>query len=180
MGVYARKVDIINKALLDQGIDGLDLERESAQELPAILFDDELPLLAGLGDHQFFKGLLVATDRRILFVGDSVMEDEPAYEAFGVSHIRPPVPKGSRTIEVGFNQPDWVGRDTIESVASITQSDQSDLHVTYHSWELREMGTATERVALIVNLSSEEKAQQFADFLRPHINPQDSRGLDPS
>ena len=69
-------------------------------------------------------------------------------------------------LEVGFGQSEFVeGRDTITSVRSRTTSEDGELIVTYHSWELREWGT-TEYAAMLIRGLTGDHPKLFADFLQ--------------
>ena len=72
-------------------------------------------------------------------------------------------------LEIGFGQREFVeGRDTIVSVRSRTTSDDGELTVTYHSWELREWGTNTEHAAMLILGLTGDNPKLFADFLQEH------------
>ncbi len=177
-GYYEQKVRAVNEALINQGILPADLEELlGIQRLPGVLFDDELPLLAGTGIEDGITGILVATDRRLLFVRDfdpATERQEPVFhdplETWGNKYGRPPHAERGYDITIGFNMiPDLMGRDRIESVYSSTGPNTGELWVTYESWELREMGGPTPFAAICVRELPGDKAKQFADFLRGQI-----------
>ena len=83
----------------------------------------------------------------------------------------PPGHNYRRVLEVGFSQREFVeGRDTITSVRSRTTSEDGELIVTYHSWELREWGT-TEYAAMLVHGLTGDNPKLFADFLQEKSGP---------
>ena len=80
------KADAINAAL--RRIDGFErfLTRGEIRELPAILWEDEIPLMLTEGLYHKGRGLLVATDRRLVFI-DKGMFGSLKVEDFGYDRI---------------------------------------------------------------------------------------------
>lgn len=164
---YTQKAGDIDAALVDLGIDKSELERESIKHLASIMYDDELPEVASVGSYGGDAGILVATSRRLLFVRDSLPEEQSAHRST-MDHPEglPPGHNYRRVLEIGFGQREFVeGRDTIVSVRSRTAPEGGDLIVTYHSWELREWGT-TEHAAMLIHGLTGDNPKRFADFLQ--------------
>ena len=149
MGFYSQKVEALSNALAAQGIDPSDMDRESIQALPGILFDDEMLILASTGSMfpDLGPGILVATDHRLIFVGDP-------QDGIG---FRPPHSISEGTVAIALAR-----QSKITEVQSRTVSpdDAGELRVTYNV-----PPEAETRTMHVSDLSS-GKPKQFADFVR--------------
>ena len=121
---HLSKEESINAAL--RRIDGYSrfLSRGEIKELPFILWEDELPEMLAEGSYHDGRGLLVATDRRLIFI-DKGLFGQLKVEDFGYDRItsiesKTGLMSGSIVIYASGNreQIDAVAKQNVNSLAS--------------------------------------------------------------
>ena len=121
---HTSKEEAINAAL--RRISGFErfLSRGEIKELPSILWEDELPVMLAEGIYNRGSGLLVATDRRLIFI-DKGLFGGLKVEDFGYDRItsiesKTGLMSGSIVIYASGNreQIDSVAKQDVNSLAS--------------------------------------------------------------